>query len=409
MKPIIETLLDCDFYKFTMQQFIYSYYPTTDVTFALTNRTSEVRLADMIDIGELSEQLTHVRTLKLNDTELRYLRGLDIYGKRMFSEAYLQFLNTLRLPAFALWQEDGQFVLQFHGSWKEVTLWETFALSIINELYYQSLMKSFTPFAKDCIIAQGRLNLRNKILKLKPHNISFIDFGTRRRFSREWQDYVVEVLKDALSYYGFRGTSNTYLAMKHSISPEGTNAHELQMAVAAIAGSDSEIRASQQRVFEQWYELYGFGLSIALTDTFGSDFFFATVPHEMIETWKGLRQDSGDPFQFGWKALNYYLGKDINPEDKLIIFSDGLNVDTIIDLHNRFNPSIHTSFGWGTNLTNDMGFRTLSLVIKLVSANGKPAVKLSDNLAKAIGPPDEIARYKKIFKYTSEFNQKCEV
>jgi len=206
------------------------------------------------------------------------------------------------------------------------------------------------------------------------------------------------------------GTSNVYFAMKFDLKPIGTFAHELDMVYSGIyCGSDEELRGSHNRVLEDWWNLYGAPLSIALTDTFGSKFFFEDMTKEQAEKWKGLRQDSGDPIEFGERAVKFYESHGIDPKTKLIVFSDGLDVFTIVKLAEHFKGRINVTFGWGTNLTNDVGFDTLSLVVKAVEANGKPLVKLSDNLAKAMGPAKVVERFKRVFGYTNTDSKECVV
>ena len=172
-------------------------------------------------------------------------------------------------------------------------------------------------------------------------------------------------------------------------------------------GSDEEIRNSHNEVLKLWYKHYGKGLSIALTDTYGSDFFFADMSMGQAMEWKGLRQDSGNPFEFALKAINFYRARGIDPLTKLIVFSDGLDADTMIKLYRRFSSKIQVTFGWGTNLANDLGLIVLSMVVKLVESNGHGTVKLSDNIEKAIGRPEDIARFKKIFGYDSTYSSIC--
>jgi nicotinate phosphoribosyltransferase len=257
-------------------------------------------------------------------------------------------------------------------------------------------------------MATGTLRLAEKIniLRARP-DITFSDFGTRRRFSRSWQEYVIRVLAQEIPGQ-LLGTSNTAMAMQYGLLPMGTMAHELYMVMAGImAESDATIRASHNRVLQEWWEEYGWGLSIALTDTYGSDFFFRDMTTAQARAWKGLRQDSGDPLAFGEKAIAFYERHGIDPRDKLIVFSDGLDLGTIVKLADHFAGRIGVSFGWGTNLTNDLGFEALSLVIKVVEANGRRAVKLSDNLAKATGDAPDIERFKRIFGYTVTTFEEC--
>ena len=188
----------------------------------------------------------------------------------------------------------------------------------------------------------------------------------------------------------------------------GTSAHEMFMVLAGAMDTDDEaVRASYQEVMRRWYEHYGFELSVALTDTFGSNYHFRVMTKRQAEVWKGLRQDSDDPVAYGEKAIRFYQSHEIDPCEKLIIFSDGLEIEPIVKLYRHFRGRIKTSFGWGTNLTNDLSLKALSLVIKPVMANGRGLVKLSDNPAKAIGTPEDIERYKRIFGYQEGEYKEC--
>ena len=411
MKPIIQSLLDADFYKFTMGQVAFKRHPNVPVKYGFTNRTIKVPLAEFIREDDLRFQLDHVRKLRFKSTELHYLRGTDEYGDRMFCEPYLDFLEGLSLPDYNLQYQGDQFELTFSGRWSEAIYWETIALSIINELYFRALLKRMSEFEREAVHAQGVLRLQEKITKLRGLDLTLSEFGTRRRYSRKWQAYVSRVLATEIPKQ-FRGTSNTLLAMLLSLMPMGTSAHEMYMVYSGIFhGSDDEIRNSHNKVLRDWWEEYDYALSIALTDTYGSEFFFRDFTREQALNWKGFRQDSGDPFEFGERALAFYKNFDIDPMlknwEKMIVFSDGLDTDTIIRLYERFHGRIHVSFGWGTNLTNDLGFKPLSLVIKAIKANGHGTVKLSDNMAKAMGEPGEIERFKYIFNHTNTSSQVC--
>lgn len=397
---IIESILDIDFYKFTMGNLVFQLYPDVEVTYALTNRSKDIHLADYIDEDELRKELDHVREISINNTELHYLRGTNEYEERMFGEKYLQFLKDLKLPEYKLERVGDDYDLTFTGRWSEAIYWETIALCIISELYTRSIMKRLSRFRQDCIYAEGKLRLQRKIDILREHpDITITDFGTRRRFSKDWQDYLTGVLSEELPRQ-FLGTSNTYFAMKYGLVPVGTSAHEMFMVMACIMGDrDEDIRASHNKVLQDWWNMYGWGLSIALADTYGSDFFFQDMTYEQARDWKGLRQDSGDPIEFGEKAIQFYKNYGIDPTTKMIIFSDGLDTETILKIANHFRGRIKVTFGWGTNLTNDLGIRPLPIVIKVKEANGRPAVKLTDNLAKAMGRPEDIERFKRIFNY----------
>jgi len=387
---------------------VFKRYPTVPVRYAFKNRTARVRLADSIDAAELRRELDHVRTLRVNASELHYLCGTNEYGEGLFSEAYLQFLKDLRLPPYELAQVDGGYRLEFPGVWSEAIYWETLALSIINELYYRGLLARQSGFERDVVMATGTLRLADKlkILRTRP-DIAFSDFGTRRRFSRSWQAYVIRTMAQELPVQ-FLGTSNTAMAMQYGLLPIGTLAHEMYMVMAGVmAESDDTIRASHNRVLQEWWEEYGVGLSIALTDTYGSEFFFRDMNAAQARVWRGLRQDSGDPMAFGEQAIAFYERHGIDPRDKLVVFSDGLEIGTILKLADHFAGRIRVSFGWGTNLTNDLGLAALSLVIKVVEVHGHHTVKLSDNLAKATGEASDIERFKRIFGHTITTFEDC--
>jgi nicotinate phosphoribosyltransferase len=413
---IIDSLLDTDFYKFTMGQLVFRKFRDVPVKYALINRT-KTNLSDIIDEGDLRRQLDCVSKLKITNSELHYLRGTNEYGGQMFSDDYLQFLRDLRLPDYSLKIVNNDYVLEFEGPWSQTIYWETLALSIVNELLFRSMIKEKTKFGRDVIYATGQTRLASKIELLKKHpDITFTDFGTRRRFSKDWHDYVINTLTNEVANSQFRGTSNVALAMKYGLVPMGTSAHEMFMVLAGVERQKATnrgdepfntIRDSHNQVLKLWWEQYGYGLSIALTDTYGSDFFFRDMTREQARTWKGLRQDSGDPIEFGEKAIKFYNEQMVNPMDKIIIFSDGLDVDSIIKIHNHFKGRIKTTFGWGTNLTNDLGLHALSIVVKPVRAYSQNLVKLSDNLSKATGQLEDVELMKKIFNYMGNSYVEC--
>jgi len=312
------------------------------------------------------------------------------------------------LPEYELEYRQGKIHLEFPGAWSKQTYWETIALSIVNELNYRNQLKQMTRLEKDAMYAYGVTRLKEKIRQLREYpELPFSDFGTRRRFSREWQKYVVSIMASELPMQ-FKGTSNTKLAMDLGLMPMGTSAHEMDMGYSGIYhDSDDDIRNSHGKFLQDWRGMYGHGLSIVLTDTYGTVFFFLDLSREEAEHDKGLRQDSGDPFEFGDKAIKFYQGQGIDPRKKMIVFSDGLDVPKMINLHICFHGKIIDTYGWGTDLTNDLGLMPLSLVVKLVMANGHGTVKLSDNLNKATGEPEDIKRFKRIFGYTNDKAQPC--
>jgi nicotinate phosphoribosyltransferase len=236
----------------------------------------------------------------------------------------------------------------------------------------------------------------------KIDGLKLADFGTRRRHGFLWQDWCVQALQEGLGSK-FTGTSNCRIAMKRDIEAIGTNAHELPMVYAALAESDEELAQAPYQVLADWHEEHDGNLRIILPDTYGTEGFLKRAP-DWLASWTGIRIDSGDPAAGAEIAIQWWKDRGEDPTKKLVIFSDGLDVEQIETLYARFHGRVKVSFGWGTMLTND--FRGLvpddalapfSLVCKAVSANGRPTVKLSDNPAKAMGPPEEIARYKRVF------------
>ena len=405
LDPIVRSLLDTDFYKLLMLQMIWGMYPKVEATFSLINR-SPVRLADEIDIGELREQLDHARTLRFSKKEMIWLGGNTFYGrKQIFEPEFLAWLEDFHLPQYHLEKRDGQFELTFAGPWMLTTLWEIPALAIINELRSRAAMRRFGPFALDVLYARAKAKMwaKTELLKKLP-GINISDFGTRRRHSFLWQRWCVEALKEGIGE-AFSGPSNVKLAMDTDLEALGTNAHELPMVLAALANSEKEVRAAPYKVLQDWQRYYGGNLLIVLPDAFGTAAFLRDAP-DWVADWTGFRPDSAPPIEGGEKIIAWWREKGEDPEKKLLIFSDGLEVDTIIDTYRHFEGKVRMAFGWGTNLTNDFEdcaptptdrLNPISLVCKVTEANGRPAVKLSDNPEKATGDKKEIARYLRIF------------
>jgi nicotinate phosphoribosyltransferase len=402
--PIVRSLIDTDFYKLLMCQSVFRNKPDTVVQFSLINRSHAIRLADLIDEGELREQLDHVRSLSLTRGESTWLRGNTFYGKRqMFRPDFMEWFEKLRLPPYHLEKRDGQFELTFEGKWPEVMLWEIPALSVLMELRSRRVLEQLGRFEIEVLYARAMTKLWEKITRLRGiDGVRIADFGTRRRHSFLWQDWAVQALIEGLEGK-FTGTSNCLIAMRREVEAIGTNAHELPMVYAALARSDAELARAPYQVLADWQEEHDGNLLIILPDTFGTEGFLRNAP-DWLASWTGIRIDSGDPVAGAEIAIRWWKERGEDPRQKLVIFSDGLDVDTIEMLHRQFRGRVKVSFGWGTMLTND--FRGLaigdalapfSLVCKANSANGYPTVKLSDNPNKAMGPPEEIARYKRVF------------
>lgn len=434
LDPIARSLLDTDFYKLLMLQFIWKRFPNIKASFSLLNRSADVRLADVIDLDELCQQLEQTRRLRFHKSELIWLAGNTFYGHRgIFEPDFLKWLERgFRLSEYEIRTEDGQLFLSFQGLWTETTMWEIYALSTISELKTRASLKRLSEFELDVLYARAKTRLWEKMARLRGvPGLSVSDFGTRRRHSFLWQEYVVKAMSDVLGS-SFKGTSNTYLAYKHDLEAIGTNAHELPMALAAMANDDAELKASQYVLLDLWQKTYQGELLILLPDTFGTTQFLRDAP-DWVGSWTGQRADSKDPYRAGDEYIAWLEQRGRDPRQKLFIASDGLDVDTILGLHAYFAGTpqngalprdfrqasdfldqrkwvperrIRFSAGWGTLLTNDFrncnpqgdgAFDPLNLVCKLNDAEGRPAVKLSDNFQKALGPPREIERYCRVF------------
>jgi nicotinate phosphoribosyltransferase len=406
LDPVVRSLLDTDFYKLLMLQLIWRLHRDTHATFALINRTRSVRLAEVIDEGELRAQLDHARSLRFGKKELIWLAGNSFYGEaRMFEPAFLAWLKDFQLPEYELRTVDGQFELHFAGPWTDTTMWEIPALSIINELRARAAMRGKGRFALDVLYARAKAKMWGKVERLRElPDLVLSDFGTRRRHGFLWQRWCVEAVKEGLGSR-FIGTSNVLLAMDSDLEAIGTNAHELPMVTAALAQDDAALAAAPYQVLDEWRHTYGGNLLIALPDAFGTTAFLQEAP-DWVADWTGFRPDSAPPISGGEQIIAWWQAHGRDPREKLLIFSDGMDVDSIEATYRHFDGRVRTSFGWGTNLTNDFrgcdpdgdaGLAPISLVCKVISANGRPAVKLSDNPEKATGEPAEIARYLRVF------------
>jgi nicotinate phosphoribosyltransferase len=311
-------------------------------------------------------------------------------------------------------------------------MWELYSLSILDELKTRAHLKKLSEFGLDILYARAKTKLWSKIERLRGvPDLRLADFGTRRRHSFLWQEYVVEAMASNLGQ-NFVGTSNAFLAHKHDLEAIGTNAHEIPMVVAALAPDDESLKASQYQVLDMWQRTYEGELRIMLPDTFGTTQFLQGAP-EWAADWTGQRIDSKNPFVAGDEYIAWLKARGRDPASKLIIASDALDVDDILGLHayfggvmakgataadfraapdfldrRKWTPGrrIRFSAGWGTLLTNDFrgcdpqggsGYDPISLICKVSSAEGRPAVKLSDNYAKALGPPSEVERYRRVF------------
>jgi nicotinate phosphoribosyltransferase len=342
--PIVRSLLDTDFYKLLMCQSVFRNRAGVHVTFQLINRSRQIRLAELIDEGELREQLDHIRTLGLTRGESTWLRGNTFYGKRqMFSPEFMEWFERLRLPPYHLERRDGQFVLTFEGPWPEVMLWEIPALAVIMELRSRAVLKDMGRFELQILYARAMTRVWEKGQRLsRLQGLRLADFGTRRR-------------------------------------------------------------QAPYRVLYDWQEEHEGNLRVILPDTYGTKRFLEGAP-PWLAAWTGIRIDSGDPVENAEAAIRWWEAHGQDPREKLLVFSDGLDVPEIEALHARFHGRVRITFGWGTLLTNDFeglveddALAPFSLVCKAVEADGRPTVKLSDNPEKAMGPREQVERYKRVF------------
>ncbi len=434
MDPITRSLLDTDFYKLLMLQFIWKHFAETRATFTLINRSHAVRLGDTVSVARLREQLEATRALRFRKSELVWLAGNTFYGRRgIFEPAFLDWLeHGFRLSDYELSVKDGQIDLRFEGLWTATTMWEIYALAEIGELRTRAGLKLLSELELDILYARAKTRLWEKMERLRGvPDLSISDFGTRRRHSFLWHEYVVDAMRDTLGE-GFSGTSNAYLAYKHDLEAIGTNAHELPMAMAALACDEEELRTAQYRLLELWQQSYQGELLILLPDTFGTTQFLRGAP-DWVADWTGQRIDSKDAFVAGDEYISWLERHGRDPRQKRLIASDALDVEQILGLHAYFAGTIlngaapddflsaadfrdakrwraerriRFSAGWGTLLTNDFrncnprgddGFNPVSLVCKLSEVEGRPAVKLSDNYSKALGDASEAERYRRVF------------
>ncbi|QND51350.1 nicotinate phosphoribosyltransferase [Phyllobacterium sp. 628] len=418
LDPIVRSLLDTDFYKLLMLQMIWGVYPKVDATFTLINRTTRVRLGDEIDEDELREQLDHARTVRFSKKEMIWLGGNTFYGKKqIFEPDFLEWLTNFQLPEYELIKRDGQYELNFYGPWMYTTMWEIPALTIINELRSRAAMKKLGRFELDVLYARAKAKMWSKVERLRAlPDIRISDFGTRRRHSFLWQRWCVEALKEGIGE-AFTGTSNVLLAMDNDLEALGTNAHELPMVLAALSRTKEELLKSPYKVLQDWNRYYGGNLLIVLPDAFGTAAFLRDAP-DWVADWTGFRPDSAPPIEGGEKILAWWRAKGKDPRSKLLVFSDGLDVETIEETYHHFKRKVRMSFGWGTNLTNDFEdcapqyndqLNAISLVCKVSEANGRPAVKLSDNPKKATGDKAEIKRYLELFGAEDRVEQAVKV
>ena len=423
---IIRSLLDVDFYKLNMAYYENQFLADVVPTYGLINRNRKIPLGLIVDEGEFRRQLDHAMSLSFTPTETAYVSGMDAYGARLYPEAQIAWLKQMRLCSYSLERKGDQYDFRVRAPNRQgVSFWETIAMCILLELKTRTALRFMKPHELTVLYARATDKLYNKLKLLTQYpGISIVNFGTRRRHSFLWEKFVTEMCMEVLGPQ-FRGTSNVSLAMRLGLTPSGTNAHQESMQHVALAYPNPKAMIEAQYTFlRNWQTLFPPALRIELGDAYTTEQFYRNMPEDLavetMRTWRGPRQDSGDPADECEKYIARCKRYGVDAKEKLFIFSDGLTHTDIIELHKQFVGRIMTSFGWGTNLTNDFAgchprgdepfmqipgvyltwdqmLAGLSLVCKVIEVNGVPAVKLSNNPNKATGPADFIEYYKKVF------------
>ena len=383
---IIESLLDTDLYKFTMMQCVLHQFPGASVEYRFRCRNEGIDLRPYMD--EVKAQVDHLCSLRFKEDELEYLRSL-----RFIKDDFVEFLSLFQLKRkyIDISEKDGQMAITIKGPWLHTILFEIPVLAIVNETYFRHVAPNI-----DKAEGRRRLDAKIKMIEAEPDRemISISDFGTRRRFSREWQKEVIETLKARLPRE-FAGTSNVLYAKELDLIPMGTMAHEYLQACQALG---PRLRDSQTYAFEMWAKEYRGDLGIALTDVYGIEPFLKDFDMYFCKLFDGVRQDSGDPEKWGERMIEHYKANRCDPHTKTFIFSDSLTFERLIRLFRRFKGRVKLGFGVGTNLTNDLGPEPLNIVIKMVRANGQPVAKISDTPGKSLcDDPSYLAYLKQVF------------
>ena len=399
MSAIIRSLLDTDLYKFTMLQVVLHQFPQTHSVYLFRCRNLEDTAYPLVEIlADLNHQLDLLCELRFAEDELQYLRSLRFIRSDFVD--YLELFQLKRRFIQANIDEKGRLDIRIEGPMVQAMMFEIFVLAIVNELYFRRIRS-------DEVLAEGERRLQKKLVQLQhyaqatqgsepPFLVS--DFGTRRRYSFDWQKHVVQSFH-ATAPQVFRGTSNVLLAKELGISPIGTMAHEFLQAFQAL---DVRLRNFQKAALEAWVQEYRGDLGIALTDVVGMDAFLRDFDLYFAKLFDGLRHDSGDPYEWGDKAYAHYRKLKIDTKTKMLTFSDGLDLDRAWKLHQYFKDRFQVSFGIGTNLTNDMGQTPLNIVLKLVECNGQSVAKISDSSGKTMSDNETFLAYlRQVFEIES--------
>ena len=382
---IITSLLDTDLYKFTMMQAVLHQFPSAQVSYKFKCRNPGVQLAPYVQ--EIRDEIRSLCSLQFQDAELTWLRSL-----RFIKSDFVDFLGLFRLNEKYIDIQalpNGEIDISIHGPWLHTILFEIPVLAIVNEVYFRNTHK-----VPDFL--EGRKRLDQKVEALHAERLSDLkiaDYGTRRRFSKAWHEELLRVLTSRLgtgSTGQFAGTSNALFAMKLGLTPLGTMAHEYLQACQALG---PRLRDSQVFGFETWAREYRGDLGIALSDVYGIEPFLRDFDMYFCKLFDGARHDSGDPFTWGERMIDHYRKNRVDPMTKTLIFSDGLTVEKTIALYQQFRGRCQLAFGIGTNLTNDLGYEPLQIVIKMTQCNGQPVAKLSDTPSKNMCDDEKYLAY----------------
>lgn len=377
-EQIITNLLDQDLYKMTMMQVAMFRFPEAIVRHEFRLRNKGISLVNFV--AEIREQINALERVQFEPSDLSWLKSL-----RFIRPEFIPFLRIFKFDTsqIEIKVEYGEVKISTFGPWWQTILYEIFVLAIVNEVYFQHQVKDLSSYEQANIAEQGRKKLKEKLDIIKDvEGFQFMEFGTRRRFSKSWQEEVVEYMVNYLPEGRMVGTSNMLLAKKHGLKAMGTMAHEYLQAFQALG--ICPLDQSQDKALEVWSDFYQGDLGIALTDVINMDSFLKSFRLKNAKMFDGLRHDSGDAIIWGEKAINHYKALNIDPKTKSLIFSDGLNFQKALDIFKHFNGSINTSYGIGTNITNDLGFKALNIVMKMTQCNGKPVAKISDEPGKSL-------------------------
>ena len=386
---IITSLLDTDLYKFTMMQVVLHQFPGAEVEYRFKCRNAHAPgMQDLAPFAaEIREEIRGLCSLRFQDAELAYLKAM-----RFIKSDFVDFLALFRLNekyVSVTPLPNGEIEVAIKGPWLHTILFEIPVLSIINEVYFRNTQKQPD-------LVRGRQRLATKIGELQAPGLQALkiaDYGSRRRFGKAWHEEVLRTLTARLGTGvtgQFAGTSNVLFAMKLGLTPLGTMAHEYLQACQALG---PRLRDSQVFGFESWAKEYRGDLGIALSDVYGMSAFLRDFDLYFCKLFDGARHDSGDPFQWGERMLAHYVKNRVDPKTKTLIFSDGLTVPRTIELYQQFHGRCQLAFGIGTNLTNDLGYEPLQIVIKMIRCNGQPVAKLSDAPTKNMCDDEKYMAY----------------